>query len=125
MKALVRTRRGEGPRRSLLRYLKTSRRFVVSTNQEEVIDEDGLAVAELLLGAVEVEVDVEVLDEAGDGVLVGVALLLDHLDQILHHVPPGALVADDGRGQVSQDPGARRLKYYLRINIRILPVRDI
>ena len=124
MKALARTRRGEGPYRSLLRYLKTSRRFVVSTNQEEVVDEDGLAVAELLLGAVEVEVDVEVLDEAGDGVLVGVALLLDHLDQILHHVPPGALVADDGRGQVSQDPGARRLKY-LRINIRILPVRDI
>ena len=110
---MTRKRREEGPSRSLLWYLKTSQRFVVSTNQEEVIDEDGLAVAELLLGAVEVEVDVEVLDEAGDGVLVGVALLLDHLDQILHHVPPGALVADDGRGQVSQDPGTRRLKYYL------------
>ena len=84
-------------------------KVIQTRHEEEIIDEHGLAIPELLLGAVKVKVDVEVLDEAGDGILVGVGFFLDHLDQVLHHVPPGALVDDDRSGQISQDPGARGL----------------
>ena len=79
---------------------------IQTRNEKEVIDQDGLTVPELLLSTVKVKVDIEILDEAGDGVLVGVGLLLDHLDQVLHHIPPDALVDDDRCGQVSQDPRA-------------------
>merc|ERR1719220_2235716 len=74
--------------------------------REEVINQHGFAVPQLLLSTIEVKVDVEVLDEAGDGVLVGVGLLLDNFDQVLHDIPSCALVSDDSCGQVSEDPGA-------------------
>ena len=77
---------------------------VQAGHQEEVVDQDSFAVSQLLLSTVEVEVDIEVLDEAGDGVLVGVGLLLDNLDQVLHHISPCALVGDNSGGQVSEDP---------------------
>ena len=72
--------------------------------QEKVIDQNRLAIPQLLLSSVKVKVDVQILDEAGDGVLVGVGLLLDHLDQVLHHISPGTLVTNDSGGQISQDP---------------------
>ena len=56
--------------------------------QEKVIDQNRLAISQLLLSSVKVKVDVQILDEAGDGVLVGVGLLLDDLDQVLHHISP-------------------------------------
>jgi len=83
--------------------------LVQTGDQEEVVDQDGLAFPQLLLGAVEVKVDIEVLDEGSDGVLVCVGLLLDHLDQVLHDVAPGALVDDDSGRQVAEDPGASGL----------------
>ena len=91
---------------------------VVQTgHQEEIIDQDGLAVSQLLLGSVKIKIDVEILDEAGDGVAVGVGLLLDDLDQVLHDVPPRALVADDSGGEVPQYPGTSRLD---SVQIRLL-----
>ncbi len=61
---------------------------VQAGHQEEIIHQNRLTVPQLTLGSVEIKVDVQILDEGCDGVLVGVGLLLDHLDQILHHIPP-------------------------------------
>ena len=55
-------------------------KVVQASNKEEVVDEHILAVTELALGAVKVKVNVELLDEGGDGIPVGVGLLLDNLD---------------------------------------------
>merc|ERR1719430_1399736 len=44
------------------------------------------------------------LATASVSVLVGVGLLLDNLDQVLHHISSCALVGDNSSGQVSQDP---------------------
>ena len=61
---------------------------VQAGHQEEIIHQNRLTVPQLTLGSVEIKVDVQIFDEGCDGVLVGVGLLLDHLDQILHHIPP-------------------------------------
>lgn len=67
-----------------------------------------LAFEQLLLRSVEVEVDVETLEELGDGVAVHVRLLLDDLDQVLENgFPP--LVRDHCGGQVAQDVRTHRL----------------
>ena len=66
------------------------------------------AFEQLLLCAVEVEVDVEALEELGDGVAVHVRLLLNDLHQVLENrLPP--LVGDDSGGQVAQDVRTHRL----------------
>ena len=71
-----------------------------------------------LLSPIEVELDVEVFNEGGDGVPVGVGLFLDDPDQVFHDlVPPGGLVDDDGGGKVSQDPRAGRLD-----GVEVLPL---
>ena len=80
-------------------------KVIQTGHQEEIVHQHRLAVPQLLLGPVKIKVDREVLNEGGDGVLVGVRLLLDHLDQILHHVAPRGLVRDDRGGQVAQYPG--------------------
>lgn len=73
--------------------------------EEEVIVDDILAFLQLGLGAVEVDVDVQGLDELSDGVLVGVGFLLDNFDQVLQDVFPTA--ANDGSGSdVTKDPRA-------------------
>ena len=95
---------------------------VQAGHEEEVVDEDCLTVPQLLLGSVKVKVDVEVLDEAGDRVAVGVRLLLNDLDEVLHDVPPGALVADDCGGEVPQYPGTGRLD---GVEIRLLVEEQI
>ena len=61
-----------------------------------------LALAQLLLCGVKVKIGVEVLEELGDGVRVGVRLLLQHSHEIVELVPP-PLVRDDGCRQVPQD----------------------
>ena len=66
-----------------------------ASNEEEVVDKNCLALPQLLLCPVEVKVDVECFDEGGDGIFVGVGLLLDNLHQVLHEVSPRALVDDD------------------------------
>ena len=84
-------------------------KIIQAGHQEEVVHQDRLAVPQLLLGSVKIKVDIQVLDEGGDGVLVGVGLLLDDLDQVLHDVAPRGLVGDDGGGEIAEDPGAGRL----------------
>ena len=85
---------------------------VGGAEQEEVVLENLLGLAELLLGLLEVKVDVEGLDEVGDGVGVLVTLLADNADQILElalvlvRVAGAAAAGDDGSGEVAQDPGA-------------------
>src|SRR5690242_14871261 len=80
--------------------------------QEKVVLKNLLGLAELLLGLLKVKVDVQGLDEVGDGVGVLVALLADDADQVLElalvlvRVAGAAAAGDDGGGQVAQDPGA-------------------
>lgn len=80
--------------------------------QEKVVLENLLGLAELLLGLLKVKVDVQSLDEVGDGVGVLVALLADDADQVLElalvlvRVAGAAAAGNDGGGQVAQDPGA-------------------
>ena len=91
---------------------------VVKTgHQEEVIDQDRLTVSQFLLGSIKIKVDIQIFNEAGDWVLIGVGLLLDDLDQILHDVPPGTFVTNHCCGQISQDPGTSCLD---GVQIRLL-----
>ena len=46
-----------------------------TSHQEEVVHENHLTLSQLLLGTVEVKLDVQAHDELRDGVLVGVGLL--------------------------------------------------
>ena len=79
--------------------------------QEEVAPENLLGENKLVLSLLEVKVDAEGVDEAGDGVLVLVGLLLDDANNILHlllldtSVLRAAAVGDDGDGEVTEDPG--------------------
>lgn len=75
---------------------------------EEVIDDDILAFVQLQSSAFEIKVDVQVLQELGDGVFVGVRFLLDDLDQIFQGVAAPA-VDDDGDRQVAQNVRTSRL----------------
>ena len=59
--------------------------------EEEVVGQHALALPQLLLRPVEVEVDVQALDELRDRVLVHVALLLHHPRQLLHGLKDGLL----------------------------------
>lgn len=56
---------------------------VLTGDKEEVIFQHGGALLQLLLGSIKVKVNIEMGQELSDGVLVGVALLLYHLDQVL------------------------------------------
>ena len=58
------------------------------------------AFSQLLLGAVEIEVDVQTFQELRDRVAIRVGFLLDDLDQVLENGSP-AFVGDDGSGQVT------------------------
>lgn len=57
--------------------------LVAARAKEEVVGQHTLTLAELDLGGLKVEVDVQVLQEGGDGITVCVALLLKNLHQIL------------------------------------------
>jgi hypothetical protein len=80
--------------------------------QKEVVLENFLRLAELLLRLLKVKVDVQRLDEVGNGVVVLVALLPYNPDQVLElllvlvRVPAAAAAGDDGGDEVAQDPGA-------------------
>ena len=84
-----------------------------SRNEEKVAPQHTLSLAQLLLGLFEIEIDVECLDEVGDGVGVFVVLLTHNADKVLElsvvetGVPVRAVaVGDDGGGQIPQNPGA-------------------
>lgn len=86
--------------------------LVRRSQQEEIILKDLLGFTELLLCLLKVKVDVQRLDEIGDGIAVLVALLPDDPDQILELllvlVRVAALipVCDDSGSEVAQDPWA-------------------
>lgn len=87
-----------------------------SRNEEEVAPQHILGLTQLLLGLLKVEVNVQRLNEVGDGVGVFVALLANDADQVLQlllvdvAVLVGTVaVGDDGGGEVAQDPGAAGL----------------
>jgi hypothetical protein len=75
---------------------------------EEVVEDDVLALVKLHAGALKVKVDVQVLQEFSDWIFVGVRFLLDDLDQILQGIATAA-IDDDGDRQVAQDVRASRL----------------
>ena len=84
-------------------------------NKEEVGTEHLLSLDQLLLGLLEVEIDVKSLNEVGNWVAVLVVLLLDDTDDVLElllvlpSVACAGAVGDDCSGQVSEDPWAGRL----------------
>lgn len=91
---------------------------VTGSDKEEVVAQNLVGLAELLLGLFEVEVDVESLDELADGVAVLVGFLSDDADQVLELLLIRVLavlasravtVGDDGSGEIAQDPGASGL----------------
>lgn len=75
--------------------------------QEEVVLQDLFRLAKLLLCLLEIEIDVQGLDEVGNGIAVLVALLSHYPDEILQLLLVCALVAtsvprgDDGSSKVS------------------------
>lgn len=69
---------------------------------EKVVEDDILAFVQLQTSTFEVEVDVQVLQELGDWVLVGIRFLLDDFDQVLECVAT-TTVDDDGDREVAQD----------------------
>lgn len=81
-------------------------------DEEEVRAQHLFGFGEFALRFLEVEVDVERLDEVGDGVVVLVAFLLDdphdvlELLLVLARVARAAAVGNDSGGEVAQDPGA-------------------
>ena len=84
-------------------------KVVQNGDQEEVVEQHVAALSQLLLGSVKVEVDVQTLDELGDGVSVRVRLLLDDLHQVFQHGAPVLLVDDDGGGQIAENVRAHGL----------------
>lgn len=78
-------------------------------NQEEVVQQNVFALPQLLLGSVEVEVDVQVLDEFSDWISVCVGFLLDNFNQVLHHGPAILLIDDDGCSEIAENVWAHRL----------------
>jgi len=85
---------------------------VCGAQQEEVVLQNFLRLAELLLRLLKVKVDVQSLDEVGDRVIVLVAFLSHDPDEILElllvlvRVPATVTAGDDGSSEVAQDPRA-------------------
>lgn len=83
-----------------------------SAKQEEVFLENLLGFTQLLLGLLEIKVDVQRLDEVGDRVGVLVALLAHDADEVLElalvlvRVAGAVAAGDDGGAQVAQNPRA-------------------
>ena len=82
------------------------------TQQEEIVLQNLLSLAEFLLRLLEVKVDVQGLDEVGDGVTVFVTLLSYNPDQIfelllvLVRVAATVAAGNYGSREVTQNPGA-------------------
>jgi len=82
---------------------------VKAGSQEKVVHEDHLALPQLPLGAVKVVVDVEALNELGDGIRVLIRLLLDNLDKVWSDLIALTFVADHCRCQISENVRAHCL----------------
>lgn len=86
------------------------------SSQEEVVSQHFLGLAKLLLGLLEVEIDVESGNELRYWVGIFIRLLLDDSDEILELLlvlcavaSSSVAVGDDGSGKVSENPWARSL----------------
>lgn len=69
-------------------------KFFEVTINEEIIDDDILTLVELHSSTLEVEVNVQVLQELGDGILVSVRLLLDDLHQVFQCIATTTIYND-------------------------------
>lgn len=83
--------------------------------EEKVALQNLVGLGKFLLGFLEIKVDIEGLDEVGDGVVVLVALLSHDADEVLELLLVGTLavladgtvsVGDDSGGEIAKDPGA-------------------
>lgn len=83
-------------------------KLIEITVDEEVVENDVLALVKLQAGAFEVEVDVQMFQEFCDWVFVRIRLLLDDLNQILQRIATST-VDDDSDRKVAQDVRASRL----------------
>lgn len=97
----------------------------VAGRQEEIVGEHLLAHAQLRLGLVEVEVDVEALDELRDRVAVVVGLLLDDLDEVLDDVLAALAVDDDAHREVAQQVRCQRLDRVQVVRVQEEPVDEV
>ncbi|RDB20385.1 hypothetical protein Hypma_012521 [Hypsizygus marmoreus] len=76
---------------------------------EEVIPDDLLRLPKLALRLLEVKIDIQLLQEMGEGFMVLVFLRLDDLDDLPDH--QGLAGEDGGSSKVPQDPETRRLDH--------------
>ena len=74
--------------------------------KEEVVNENSFTLSQFLLCPIEVKVNIKCFDEGGDWVFVGVGLLLDNFNEVLHYIAPGALVDDNSSREIAKDPWA-------------------
>ena len=83
-----------------------------SAEQEKVVLQNLLSLAEFLLCFLEVEVNIQCLDEICHRVSILVAFLPDNPNEVLElllvlvGVTVAVAVCDDGGGEIAQDPGA-------------------
>ena len=89
--------------------------LISGAEKEEIVFENLLCLAELLLGLFKVKVNVQGLDEVSNRVVIFVVLLADNAHEVLELllilIRVAGLVAagDNGGSEVAQDPGAAGL----------------
>lgn len=80
------------------------------TVDKEVVKNDILAFVQLQTSTFEIEVDVQMFQELGDWILVGIRFLLNDLNQVFQCIATST-VDDNSDRQVAQDVRASRLDY--------------
>ena len=78
-------------------------KIVQNGDQEEVVQEDIAALSKFLLSGVEIEVDVKMFNEFGNGIAIRIRFLLNNFHQIFQHSAAILLVDDDGSRQVPKN----------------------
>lgn len=81
----------------------------IAGHKEEVVVHQLFTIFQLLLSAVKVVVDEEALEELGDGISVGVGLLLDNAHHISQNLLPATRVDDHAGGEIAQKVRRKRL----------------
>jgi hypothetical protein len=96
---------------------RTLDELILQRLQKVVRAQQALALAQLLLSAVEVIVDQQALDKLSDWIAIRIVLLLDDANQILEHVS-SPWVRDNGRCEIAQNMRT------VRLNCLHIPLRE-
>lgn len=80
-------------------------KILLDGTKEEIVSQHFLALLQLLLCSIKVEMHEQSFNELGDGITVFVGLLLNDLDELLH-LSLSALAGNDGSCEIAQNPGA-------------------